>query len=74
MRVGSMVFVKEQSPWCCCPPAFNNEDKTGYSYCPKNAYENTVGPWAAKLTSIRPFQAERRRRQIVSLLPGHGRA
>lgn len=56
MRVGSMVFVKEQSPWCCCPPAFNNEDKTGYSYCPKNAYENTVGPWAAKLESLDHFK------------------
>ena len=44
MRVGSMVFVKESSPECCCPPSYNNELKTGTFFCPKNALEDTAGP------------------------------
>ena len=50
-----MVFVTEQSPWCCCPPAFNNETRRATATVPKPG-ENTVGPWAAKLTSLDHFK------------------
>ena len=46
IRVGSMVYVKDSSPECCCPPKFNKEKKTGIFFCPKNLLEDTDGPYA----------------------------
>mmetsp|Transcript_7183 Transcript_7183/g.21170 ORF Transcript_7183/g.21170 Transcript_7183/m.21170 type:complete len:394 (+) Transcript_7183:305-1486(+) len=52
MRVGSMVYIKETAPECCCPPAYNNEEKTGTIFCPSNMYENTRGPFATRLRTL----------------------
>lgn len=35
MRVGSMVYIRDTSPECCCPPVYNNEMKTGASAAPR---------------------------------------
>ena len=45
-QVGSMVYIKESSPECCCPPGYNNELKTGTFFCPKNMLEDTAGSTA----------------------------
>lgn len=52
IRVGSMVYVKDSSPECCCPPKFNNEKKTGIFFCPKNLLEDTDGPYARSLSTL----------------------
>lgn len=55
IRVGSMVFVKDTAPECCCPKPYNNERKIGAFYCPRNAFHDTAGPYADKLTSLNMF-------------------
>jgi len=52
IREGSMVYVLDSSPECCCPPEYNNDQKTGHFRCPLNSYEDTAGPYAGSLHSL----------------------
>lgn len=52
IRTGSMVFVNDNSPQCCCPPFYDNDKKTGAFFCPSNALDDTVGPYANRLSTL----------------------
>ncbi|KAH8046863.1 hypothetical protein JL720_16268 [Aureococcus anophagefferens] len=56
--VGSMVYIKESSPECCCPPGYNNELKTGTFFCPKNMLEDTAGPYSNRLSTLNHYLAK----------------
>ena len=57
-QVGSMVYIKESSPECCCPPGYNNELKTGTFFCPKNMLEDTAGPYSNRLSTLNHYLAK----------------
>lgn len=52
LREGSMVFITDAAPECCCPPDYNNDKKIGRFFCPINAYDDTSGPYATKLSTL----------------------
>ncbi|KAH8054670.1 hypothetical protein JL722_8611 [Aureococcus anophagefferens] len=58
LSVGSMVYIKESSPECCCPPGYNNELKTGTFFCPKNMLEDTAGPYSNRLSTLNHYLAK----------------
>ena len=53
-----MVYIKESSPECCCPPGYNNELKTGTFFCPKNMLEDTAGPYSNRLSTLNHYLAK----------------
>ena len=35
LRPGSLVYVKDTAPVCCCPPPFSADTRVGSFYCPR---------------------------------------
>ena len=49
IRVGSIVYVKDTAPKCCCP-GLQTSSRLGGFFCPKSTTGN--GPFAARVSSV----------------------
>jgi len=49
-RVGSVVYVTDAAPVCCCPPNYNPLTRTGSFLCPRSLQGN--GPYAAHFKTL----------------------
>mmetsp|Transcript_19797 Transcript_19797/g.33126 ORF Transcript_19797/g.33126 Transcript_19797/m.33126 type:complete len:539 (+) Transcript_19797:100-1716(+) len=48
LRIGSLVYIKDTAPVCCCPPPFTSETRVGSFQCPRGATSNGALAYRSK--------------------------
>ena len=51
IRVGSIVYVKQEAPRCCCPPVYDGSTRVGSFACPIGTGSSQNGPLARHVTT-----------------------